>query len=156
MPIIASALNWLIKKRIHQIDLFMKYPHEVQEEWFKKLIQTAKDTEWGKKYDYESINSVQTFSERVPISTYEELKPYIDRLREGEQNLLWPEEVKWFAKSSGTTAAKSKFIPVTESALNDCHYKGGKDMLSMYFNQFPEAGLSDQEQKDLLLACLQG
>jgi hypothetical protein len=141
MPLIASALNWLIKKRIHQIDLFMKYPHEVQEEWFKKLIQTAKDTEWGKKYGYESIGSVATFSERVPVSTYEDLKPYIDRLREGEQNLLWPEEVKWFAKSSGTTAGKSKFIPVSESALNDCHYKGGKDMLSMYFNQFPEAGL---------------
>ena len=141
MPIIASALNWLIKKRIHQIDLFMKYPHEVQEEWFKKLIQTAKDTEWGKKFDYESINSVSKFAERVPVSTYEDLKPFIDRLREGEQNLLWPEEVKWFAKSSGTTAGKSKFIPVTESALNDCHYKGGKDMLSMYFNQFPEADL---------------
>ena len=118
MPIIASALNWLIKKRIHQIDLFMKYPYEVQEEWFKKLIQTARDTEWGKKYDFRSINSATDFSERIPVSTYEDLKPYIDRLRKGEQNLLWPEEVKWFAKSSGTTAGKSKFIPVSESALN--------------------------------------
>lgn len=141
MPLIASALNWLIKKRIHQIELFMKYPHEVQEEWFKKLIQTAIDTEWGKKYDYKSINSVSEFSSRVPVNTYEDLKPYIDRLRKGEQNILWPEEVKWFAKSSGTTAGKSKYIPVSESALYDCHYKGGKDMLSMYFNLFPDAGL---------------
>ncbi len=141
MALLVSALNWLIKKRIHQIDLFMKYPHEVQEEWFKKLVVTAKDTEWGRKYDYKSIQSVKTFTERVPISTYEDLNPVIDRLRAGEQNLLWPEEVKWFAKSSGTTAGKSKFIPVTEAALNECHYKGGKDMLSMYFDLYPEAGL---------------
>jgi len=141
MALIASALNWLLKKRIHQIELFMKYPHEVQEEWFKKLIGTAKDTEWGKKYEYNSVQSVKTFTERVPISTYEDLKPTIDRLRAGEQNLLWPEEVKWFAKSSGTTAGKSKFIPVTESALTDCHYKGGKDMLSMYFKLYPESEL---------------
>ena len=141
MALLVSALNWLIKKRIHQIELFMKYPHEVQEEWFKKLIYMARDTEWGRKYDYKSIQSVRTFNERVPVSTYEDLKPIIDRLRKGEQNILWPEEVKWFAKSSGTTAGKSKFIPVTESSLNECHYKGGKDMLSMYFNLYPDAGL---------------
>lgn len=141
MAIIDSVLQWIIKKRIHQIELFKKYPHEVQEEWFKKLISTAKNTEWGKKYDYKSIDSYSTFKERVPVSRYEELKPIIDRLRAGEQNLLWPEEVKWFAKSSGTTAGKSKFIPVSDSAIEECHYKAGKDLLSIYFNNNPESEL---------------
>lgn len=134
MAILDSVLQWLIKKRIHQIELFKMYPHEVQDELFKKLIATAKNTEWGKKYDYKSIDSVKKFKQRVPISRYDELKPYIDRLRQGEQNLLWPEDVKWFAKSSGTTAGKSKFIPVTDSAIEECHYKAGKDLLSLYFN----------------------
>ncbi|MCF6170877.1 MAG: GH3 auxin-responsive promoter family protein [Bacteroidales bacterium] len=139
MTLINSVLNWLIKKRIHQIELFRKYPHEVQAEWFKKLLVTAKDTEWGRKYDYKSIRNIEAFAERVPVSTYDDLKPLIDRLRAGEQNLLWPEEVKWFAKSSGTTAGKSKFIPVTESAIEECHYKAGKDMLSIYFSLYPES-----------------
>ena len=141
MTIIDSVLHWLMKKRIHQIELFKKYPHEVQEELLKKLISTAKDTEWGRKYDFRSIQSAKTFSERVPINTYEDLKPTIDRLRHGDQNLLWPEEVKWFAKSSGTTAGKSKFIPMTESSIEECHYKGGKDLMSIYFNMFPSSTL---------------
>lgn len=139
MTLINSVLHWLIKKRIHQIELFMKYPHDVQDELFKRLINTAKDTEWGKKYDYQSIQTPHQFAQRVPISSYEDLKPMIDRLRKGEQNLLWPEEIKWFAKSSGTTGSKSKFIPVSESSLEECHYKAGKDMLSIYFNLFPDS-----------------
>lgn len=137
MSLINSVLHWYIKKRIHQIDLFMKYPYEVQNELMKKLIYTARDTEWGKKYDYKSIQSAEEFAKRVPVNTYEDLKPTIDRLRHGDQNLLWPEEIKWFAKSSGTTAGKSKFIPMTDSSIEECHYKGGKDMLSIYFNLYP-------------------
>lgn len=140
MIILDSVLNWWIKKRIHQIDLFVRYPHEVQEEIFKKLISTAKDTEWGKKYDYKSINTPDEYRNRVPISNYEDLKPLIDRMRKGEQNILWPEEITWFAKSSGTSSSKSKFIPVSPSALEDCHYKGGKDMLAMYLSLHPESG----------------
>jgi hypothetical protein len=127
----------LIKKRIHQIELFIKYPHEVQAEWFRKLIATAKDTEWGKEFDYASISTVEQFRERVPLSTYEQLRPKIDLLREGKQNILWPTEIRWFAKSSGTTEDKSKFIPVSQESLEECHYKGGKDMLSLYCNNFP-------------------
>lgn len=149
MTIIDSVIQWLIKKRIHQIELFKKYPFEVQEELFKKLISTAKDTEWGKKYDYKSIDSVHKYIERVPISTYSKLKPYIDRLRQGEQNLLWPEEVKYFAKSSGTTAGKSKFIPMSDSALEECHYKGGKDIVSVYFSMYPESAMF--EGKNLVM-----
>ena len=141
MAFVNSVLNWWIKKRIHQIELFNKYPIDVQNEVFKKLISAAKDTEWGKKYDYKTISSISDFQSRVPISSYEDIKPLIDRLRKGEQNILWPEDINWFAKSSGTTADKSKFIPVSPSALEECHYKGGKDMLAIYFNLYPNSGL---------------
>lgn len=141
MALVNSVLNWLIKKRIHQIDLFNKYPIEVQNEVLKKLINTAKDTEWGKKHHFKSIKTEKSFQKKVPVNSYEDLKPYIDRLRKGEQNILWPEEITWFAKSSGTTAGKSKYIPVSPSALEECHYSGGKDMLAMYFNLYPDSKL---------------
>lgn len=134
MALINSFLSWLMKKRFHQIELFMKYPHDVQAEWFKKLITAAKDTEWGIKYDYKSITTIEQYKERVPVSDYDNLLPYINRLRKGEQNLLWCSDIKWFAKSSGTTNEKSKFIPVSYETLEDCHFKGGKDMLSIYCN----------------------
>ena len=141
MTIISSVLNWLMKKRIHQIELFKKYPNEVQEELLKKLVSNSKNTIWGKQYDYKSIKTINDFKQRVPISTYEELKPYIDRLRKGEENVLYPGELVGFAKSSGTTAGKSKYIPVSYDSLEDCHYKGGKDMLSIYFNLLPDSKL---------------
>ena len=139
MTIVNSFLNWIIKKRIHQIELFMKYPDEVQEEWFGELIHSAIGTEWGKKYDYRSIESVEQYRERIPIQNYDTLKPYIERMLKGEQNILWPTEIKWFAKSSGTTSDRSKFIPVTEESLEECHFKGGKDMLAIYCNNNPDA-----------------
>ncbi len=126
---------------MHQIELFLKYPVEVQTEWFNRLIQQAADTEWGKKYDYATIKNYKTYCERVPIQQYEDIKPYVDRLFKGEQNLLWPSEIKWFAKSSGTTTDKSKFIPVSKEALEDCHYKGGKDLLSLYVHNHPNRKL---------------
>lgn len=149
MTLIDSVIHWMIKKRIHQIELFKNYPHEVQEELFKKLVSTAKDTEWGIKYDYRSIKSIQNFTDRVPISTYSDLKPTIDRLMNGEQNLLWPEETKWFAKSSGTTAGRSKFIPMSASAIEECHYKGGKDIISIYFSMYPDSTMF--EGKNLVM-----
>jgi len=149
MTLIDSVIYWIIKKRIHQIELFKKYPHEVQEELFKKLIYAARDTEWGNKYDYRSIKSIKNYTDRVPISTYADLNPIITRLRNGEQNLLWPEEVRWFAKSSGTTAGKSKFIPLSESAIEECHYKGGKDIVSIYFNMYPNTNMF--EGKNLVM-----
>lgn len=143
MALLNSVFLWLIKKRIHQIDLFKKYPHEVQEEWLKKLIQSAKDTEWGKKYGYENIHTYQDFANNVPVNDYESLKPYIERLRKGEQNILWSSDIRWFAQSSGTTNDKSKFIPVSQESLEDCHFKGGKDMLSIYFNNNPDTNFFD-------------
>lgn len=143
MGLLNSILTWVMKKRIHQIELFMKYPNEVQEELFRKLIQQAAQTEFGKKYGFESIQTYQQFCERVPIHSYENIFPYIDRLMRGEQNILWPTEIKWFSKSSGTTNARSKFIPVSQEALEDCHFKGGKDLLSIYVNNFPDTRLFD-------------
>jgi len=137
MAIINSFLTWFMKKRMHQIELFMKYPHDVQEEWFQSLLSTAEATEWGKKYDYKSILTPQEFKNRVPIQDYDSLKEYIDRMIKGEQNVLWPSEIKWFAKSSGTTADRSKFIPVSVEALEECHFQGGKDMLTILCHNKP-------------------
>lgn len=143
MAFISSVLSWFMKKRLHQIELFLKYPHDVQSELFKKLIITAKDTEWGKLYDYSGITDREPFSHRVPLSHYEDLKPYIDRIRKGNQNILWPGKITQFAKSSGTTSSKSKFIPVSQEALDECHYKGGKDLLAIYCHNNPDTGLFD-------------
>ncbi|MBL4678514.1 MAG: GH3 auxin-responsive promoter family protein [Mucilaginibacter sp.] len=139
MTLFNSVFTWFMKKRIHQIELFMKYPNEVQEEWFEQLIAGAENTEWGKKYGYKSIENLSQFKQRVPIQTYDTLKPYIERMLKGEQNVLWPSEIRWFAKSSGTTSDRSKFIPVSEESLEECHFKGGKDMLTLYFNNRPNA-----------------
>lgn len=138
MAILNSIFTWIMKKRIHQIELFMKYPHDVQEEWFQNLISAAEATEWGKKYDYKSILTPEEYKQRVPISDYDDLKGYIERMIKGEQNILWPSDIKWFAKSSGTTSDRSKFIPVSLEALEECHFQGGKDMLSIYCHNRPE------------------
>ncbi|MBC6999698.1 GH3 auxin-responsive promoter family protein [Cytophaga sp. FL35] len=134
IPLFNSIASWLLKKRYHQIELFLKYPAEVQEEVLFQLLEVAEDTEIGKKYGYASIEKYEAFRNRVPIVTYEEIEPLIERTRRGEQNLFWPTSIKWFAKSSGTTNAKSKFIPVSTEALDDCHYKSGKDLLCLYLN----------------------
>lgn len=138
MALLNSIASWLMVKRLHQIELFMKHPHEVQAECFEKLIESGRQTEFGQKYNFDEIRNTEQFRREVPLQSYESLKPYIERLRRGEQFLLWPTEVKWFAKSSGTTSDKSKFIPVTEESLRDCHYKGGKDMISIYCGNYPE------------------
>ena len=123
------------------MELFMKYPQEVQTELLADLLQKAQNTETGLRYDFKNIKGYSEFRNTVPLSTYETLAPQIERCRKGEQNIFWPTPIKWFAKSSGTTNAKSKFIPVSTEALEDCHYKAGKDMLSLYFNNNPDSQL---------------
>lgn len=137
MELINTVLSWLMKQRIHQIELFIKYPIEVQQDLFRKLIQTARSTEWGTRFGYTSIQSPEEYRSRVPLNDYNSLKPWIDRLMKGEKNVLWPTDIKWFAKSSGTTSDKSKFIPVSQEAIEECHMKGGKDLLSFYCNNHP-------------------
>ncbi len=138
MPILSSIVNWVNTKRLHQIDLFRKYPCDVQRDGLMRLLGEAKDTWIGKKYGFSEIKSIDKFQERVPLSNYEDLQPLIQRVMSGEQNLLWPSEVKWFAKSSGTTSEKSKFIPVTQEILEECHFRGGKDILAIYSQNNPD------------------
>ena len=106
MPVNA-LFSFLIKKRLQQIELFRAHPHLAQLEVFLKLIRASRYTEWGKKYGYESITDADEFRARVPLQDYDSLKPWVERLRAGEQNLLWPTDMKWFAKSSGTTSDRS-------------------------------------------------
>jgi len=136
-----NIISWFMKQRIPQIEQFINQPERAQEEVFQYLMDMAKDTEWGKRYDFASITTIQQFKDRVPISTYPDLKPDIERLIHGEQNVLWPSEIKWFAKSSGTTADKSKFIPVSQEALDDCHFKAGRDVMALYCHNNPNTNL---------------
>lgn len=138
MKFINSILTRVMKQRIHQIEFFMKYPHDVQAELFKKLIQSGKTTVFGKEYGFTDIKNLEQYKRQVPVQPYESLFPYIDRLMKGEKNVLWPSDIKWYAKSSGTTNARSKFIPVSQDALDDCHFKGGKALMSIYVNNHPE------------------
>ncbi len=141
MSVLNSIASWWMRKRMHQIELFMKYPYDVQNEWLRKLIQSAKDTEWGKMHGYASISNVEQFRNTVPVQDYDSLKPFIERIRKGEQNVLWNTDIKWFAKSSGTTNDKSKYIPVSEESLDDAHYNGGRDMIAIHCNLNPETKL---------------
>nr|WP_294859027.1 GH3 auxin-responsive promoter family protein [uncultured Fluviicola sp.] len=136
-----SIFAWVIKKRLHQIELFRKYPEDVQNELFEKLIEQGNQTAYGKQNHFHQITSYQDFKKLVPLNNYESMKPWIDRLMDGEQHLLWSQDTKWFAKSSGTTTDRSKFIPVTKESLEDCHYKGGKDLLALYYENFPNRKL---------------
>ena len=107
-PFINSIASWFLKKRSHQIELFIKYPNEVQNDVLLNLVNTAKDTSIGKQYDFNSINNYHDFSNRVPVFKYEDFAENIDRARKGENNIFWPRTIKWFAQSSGTTNSKSK------------------------------------------------
>ena len=141
LPFVNSIISWFLKKRVHQIELFLKYPIDVQEELLLKLVATAKRTEFGEEHDFSSIKNYKDFTNKVPIQRYESIEPLIERCRKGEQNLFWATPIKWFAKSSGTTNAKSKFIPVSDEALEYCHIKAGKDMLCLYINNNEETQL---------------
>lgn len=139
MSIISPAIKGFMKLRLSAIENFMLNPIDTQQQVFNHLIGSAQFTEYGKKYGFEKIDSIAGFKQQVPINDYDTLKPYINRILEGEQNLLWPSPINWFAKSSGTTSDKSKFIPISKESLDDNHYKGGKDVLTMYLKQFPDS-----------------
>ena len=141
IPIVNSIATWFLKKRIHQIDLFLKYPIDVQEELLKGLINKAKHTEIGNQYDFNSIKTYTDFAKRIPITTYEDNQSNYERARKGESNIFWPTPIKWFAKSSGTTNAKSKFLPVSSESLEECHYAASKDLLCLYLNNNPDSEL---------------
>ncbi|RYD58286.1 MAG: GH3 auxin-responsive promoter family protein [Sphingobacteriales bacterium] len=141
MSIISPAIKGFMMLRQSAIDNYMHTPVETQQQVFNDLIGSAQFTEYGKKYEFEKINSIAEYKRYVPISDYDTFKPYIHRMLEGQQNVLWPSPINWFAKSSGTTSDKSKFIPISKEALDDNHYKSGKDVLTLYLNQFPQSGV---------------
>ena len=141
IPLFNSIASWFLKKRIHQIELFLKFPHEVQQEVLHGLLDTAAHTHYGLQHDFKSIPNFEVFRQRLPLVGYEDLRADIELSRKGVQNIFWPSPIKWFAKSSGTTGGKSKFIPVSQASLENCHYKAGKDMLSLYFNNNAESQL---------------
>ena len=141
MAILNSIINWINYKRIYEIDLYRDHAREIQEEVLFNLLNTAKNTEWGRKFDYPCTRNWGQYKERVPVSRYEQIESFIHRMVKGEKDILWPGEMKWFAKSSGTTNAKSKFIPVSKDSLEECHFRGGKDALAIYYRNNPEASL---------------
>ncbi len=140
--LISPAFKGFIKLRQSAIDNFMHNPIDTQQQVFNHLIGSAQFTEYGKKHDFEHIDSIADFQKKVPINDYESLKPYIQRIFEGNQNILWPSPITWFAKSSGTTSDKSKFIPVSKESLDDTHYRGGKDVLALYLKDNPESNIT--------------
>lgn len=141
MKLLSPALSRLARWRLSRIERFMQYPLETQDQVFHDLISAAQYTEFGKQYGFSKIYKLPEYKRQVPIYDYETLKPYIQKIMEGQQNILWNTPIKWFAKSSGTTSDKSKFIPVSQESLGDCHYRAGRDVLSLYYQNFPESDL---------------
>lgn len=141
MRIISPAISRLARLRLARIERFMEFPLESQHHVFHDLLSQGQYTGFGKKYRFDKIFKVADYKRQVPIQDYESLKPYIQRIMEGEQNLLWNTPIRWFAKSSGTTSDKSKFIPVSQESLNDCHYRSGRDVFTLYYHNFPESDL---------------
>ncbi len=129
----------IFANRLKQIDRFADYGDCIQQQILQMLLQKAQQTKYGKKYQFHDLTSYQAFAERVPINGYEELKPYIEQMMRGEQNILWNTPIRHFAKSSGTTNDKSKYIPVSNEALHKCHYQGGADCVALYLRQNPDS-----------------
>lgn len=141
MKLLSPAISRLARLRMLRMERFINYPIDAQNRVFHDLITQAQYTEFGKKHHFDNIYTFKKFKENIPIQDYEQIKPYINRIMEGEQNLLWNTPIRWFAKSSGTTSDKSKFIPVSQESLNDCHYRSGRDVLTLFYNNFPESDL---------------
>lgn len=141
MALIQNITARIFKTNVTRIQRVINDPVHYQQKTFDNLIALSKNTEWGKQYGYADIKTVEDFKNRFPVQDYDTLKPFIDRIMHGEQNILWSSNISWFAKSSGTTSDKSKFIPVTDMALKECHYKAGRDVIAMYLLNNPESKL---------------
>lgn len=127
--------------RLWRIDNWSNNPVATQREVLQELITAAQYTEFGKKYGFNKLFSVKEFKQKVPLQEYNDVEPYINRMMQGEENVLWNTPVFWFAKSSGTSSAKSKFIPISDESLQQNHFKASKDVLSNYYKFFPSSNL---------------
>ena len=141
MKLLSPAISRLARMRRWQIEQWVLDPVAVQREVLQDLVTSAQYTEFGRRYDFSKLFSIKEFKKAVPIHEYDDIKPYIQRIMQGEENLLWNTPINWFAKSSGTTSDKSKFIPVSEESLKDNHFLGAKDVLTMYYHFHPESDL---------------
>ncbi|MCB0708579.1 MAG: GH3 auxin-responsive promoter family protein [Chitinophagaceae bacterium] len=141
MKLLSSAISKLARMRLWRIENWSNHPVAVQREVLQELVTAAQYTEFGRKYNFSKLFTLKEFKKRVPIHEYDDIKPYILRMMNGEQNILWNTPIKWFAKSSGTTSDKSKFIPISDESLQDNHYKASKDLLSTYYKNFPSSDL---------------
>ena len=134
-----TLIGTFFKYRQKAIAQYATQAEAIQNKVLQQLVAKASGTEWGKEHQYRAIKNYQDFQQRVPVQTYEEIKGYVDRMRHGEKNVLWPGQVCWYAKSSGTTNDKSKFIPVTPQGLQNAHYKGGFDVVAQYVANNPKS-----------------
>ncbi|MCC6290027.1 MAG: GH3 auxin-responsive promoter family protein [Chitinophagaceae bacterium] len=141
MGILSSTISQLARMRLWRIEAWIENPVASQREVLQDLVTSAQYTEFGRKYNFSSLFSTRDFKKEIPIHEYDDLKPYIQRMMDGEENILWNTPIQWYAKSSGTTSDKSKFIPVSKESLEECHYKGAKDTLTMYYNFNPDSEL---------------
>lgn len=141
MKLLSPAISRLARLRQWRIDNWVNNPVATQREVLEDLITSAQYTEYGRKYKFNTLFSIRDFKNNVPIQDYEQVKPYIVRMMAGEENILWNTPISWFAKSSGTTSDKSKFIPISEESLKDTHFKASKDVLTNYYKNFPESDL---------------
>ncbi len=141
MKILSPAISSLARMRLWRIEAWKNHPLDAQREVLQDLVASAQYTEFGRKHHFSELFTTRAFKEAVPIHEYDDLKPYIERIMNGEQNILWNTPIYWFAKSSGTTSDKSKFIPVSDESLQDGHYKASKDILSIYYQFNPESEL---------------
>lgn len=137
MPFLSPAISSLARSRQWRIDGWRTHPMQTQREVLQGIVTAAQYTEFGRKYDFSNLYNIKSYKKAVPIHEYDDLKPYIERCMQGEQNILWNSPIYWFAKSSGTTSAKSKFIPISDESLEDCHYQAAKDVLTMYYGFNP-------------------
>ena len=140
---ITSIIRPFLVKRAGRLDRYATQTADIQQRVLQQLLSKAADTEYGQRFGFDSIRSYDDLAQRVPLNSYEELKGYIDRMRHGEKHVLWPGQVQWYAKSSGTTNDKSKFIPVSKQCLHDTHYAGGTDAVCLYLRNNPKSRLFD-------------
>jgi len=141
MKLLSPAISRLARLRMWRIESWMDNPVAAQREVLQDLVTTAQYTQFGHQYKFEKLFNLREFKNTVPVHAYDDIKPFIERMMQGDENVLWPTPVKWFAKSSGTTSDKSKFIPVSDESMKDGHYKASKDVLTLYYNNFPASDL---------------
>jgi hypothetical protein len=141
VKVLSPIISLIARLRFRAINAWVSFPISSQRNVLQHLITQAQYTEFGRKYSFSKFNNVKDFKNNVPIHEYDDIKPYIDRMMHGEENILWNTPINWFAKSSGTASGNSKFIPISDESLKEIHFKASKDVLTNYYKNFPDSDL---------------